>query len=398
MESNSLLCSLCYETYDLEDCLPIHFPHYPPCAKTTCLKCFTKIIKEQVQGTLSCPWDKQSLKFDQDGKIVPLPNYPLREKLEKNKDFDICIHHPNKFQKLFCKTDNMKICTSCQHSCVGQNHKDHDVDLIVNFKPELEKRKKLHEDGLEKLKIFDNAVNTTISSKRDYFEERIEFQAQIHNLAKLKSRLMVRDYINRQNKNVQERLKESAASRQETQERVQSYNNLKQLDIGQALREDPEKILAQYDEDKLNQNFAECENLINQQASDLFEKFGLLYDQKDTNSVLEFSSNLSMEIIQEKMTLTASNVIKNFIVDVEKLKEVKDATFVFNKFDFNQEDLDAIEFIFSSIQSQLISIHLQYLHLRGCVSKTQFESHIVIFSLLVFMNSKKLSSHQFVFL
>jgi len=399
MESSSLLCNFCFERFDLEDRLPIHFPHFPPCAKTTCLSCFRRTIKQQsANGNLTCPWDKQKLKPDEkNGKIIPLPNYHFREKLEKNKDFNVCPDHPTKFQKLFCKTDKVKICSSCQHSSEGQNHKNHDVDLIVNMKPEIEDRKKLHEEGLEKLKTFEAAVNKAIDDRQNGFDEMLEHQTQVHNHARLKSRLMLRDYLHNQRKNVDTRLRENFASRQETQGMIEGFNDLKQLDIGKVLTESPEEISARYNEGKLEQDFAECDGIIEQQARDLYKRLGQLYDQKDENTSFDFQSFISFEIIGESLFLVADRILKNVKIDLAQLSGVKKVSFYFDEFDFNEEDMNLIEFVFSNFQSQLESVTLHYKDTRNNISFTQFEAHAVLFSLKIFANPKQYKSISLIF-
>jgi len=346
---------------------------------------------------MKCPWDKQSLRPNAKGQIAPLPNYQLQEILEVNKDYDVCPDHPNEFQRLFCKTDKVKICPSCHLSAGEKSHKNHDVDMIENLKPAIEERRRLYDEGLKKSKIFDEKIQGALNAKKKILEDEIEAHTKIHALVRFKVHMMIRDYLDSQKKNVQKKVEENFESRKQTEEMVASDKEFKKLNLGNILSKSPEDIRAQYDEGKFDHVFVESENDMKQQASNLYEKFRHIYDQQEINTAFEFQSYLSIHLDGQNLKLFADNIMKTIVIDLDQLKEVKAMTIVFDTFGFNQEDIKVIQYVFSSLQAQLDSIELHYKNIRDIMTRTKFETHLVLFSLMIFENPKNYKSIALIF-
>ena len=161
---NELICSLCFQEFDLEDRLPRFMPN---CGHTFCSQCIEELLRDAHECQVECPEDKISLMLTKGEEVtsfppnlafkkilvarsarpesIPASNQPQRRSNQRMSDFSgihFCTEH-QKVGDLICLTDRSIICVDCG---LFGDHRNHSFKRFDLFKEETKsKLEKLHE-------------------------------------------------------------------------------------------------------------------------------------------------------------------------------------------------------------------------------------------------------------
>jgi len=144
MNSDALVCSICFSEYDSFTNPPRMLPF---CGHTFCTACIERRLSE-THDNFSCPVDR--LVLDQQIKSIeafPL-NYALKQILETRSQVELCELHEKKL-KIVCLQDKLKICSYCEKF---GDHKNHSTKPMTEIISEASAKTKALQDGLNSLK------------------------------------------------------------------------------------------------------------------------------------------------------------------------------------------------------------------------------------------------------
>ena len=173
MLSETLKCPICYSNYNTAENMPRILGQ---CGHTFCTRCLAIILKK---GETRCPLDKKPSLFPNAKHTVEMfpINFTVKELIEHNADYEMCNEHDNKID-LVCMTDGCKLCIHCAYL---SGHRDHDIKLINDIKPIIDKKKQALEDCLEKVESHYKDYMTIVDAKRQSARATIDgwFEDQI---------------------------------------------------------------------------------------------------------------------------------------------------------------------------------------------------------------------------
>jgi len=124
MNSENLLCPICFSRYDSLEHLPLMVPI---CGHTFCQVCIKNMINNKALE-FQCPIDKRTMKLSHVSLDLFPKNYALSsisEEIPKER----CQTHDKELE-LICITDRKRIC----YKCALVDHKDHEVKEDKDFK------------------------------------------------------------------------------------------------------------------------------------------------------------------------------------------------------------------------------------------------------------------------
>jgi len=162
MQSKALECPVCYQEFNLTECLPLIIPH---CGHTVCQKCL-KFILQEIRPF--CPLDKNKIKY-RELKKFPV-NFSLLNVLEENSEWDRCRIDNEKIE-FVCLSDNCKVCKNCWHY---SQHKGHITKTSDEIKTDVEKKREELETASLNLEEYYKKIDNMIDEKKAQIEMEIQ--------------------------------------------------------------------------------------------------------------------------------------------------------------------------------------------------------------------------------